>query len=358
MSKEVPNMDSSVDIDTGEPIYQRRERIVKSAFSVSGKFVSQEEIEKARNLFFRVEEDEELIASALKPIDWTNFMMWFLCDYEMEKLGETPLHYFLNSEDAEVLSPPDRMLAHAIAHSHLSLYDVISIKKKDGEVLLRDLFTLKGIKTVDFQILQMADATLFFGLRFVEIKGNYYSVGDMYVYPAQMKKDFVAFFVSQKYDPRAFIPLKMEQILKRKAYFFNYLQLQFRKLDEYKRKKEAPKKEEKTHKKIEKKEPIHQCRAKFVVLDFSSLKANIKDMKHLKLTEEKNGKWVYHWYKSDDDLSKDVPSGTVEVTPKKITVETQGEKNLDTIKGYLQKHLKKSIQHLYDTIEKRGNVFT
>ena len=356
MSKDVPNMNSSVDIDTGEPIYQRIERIVKSAFSVSGKFVSQEEIEKARNLFFHVEEDEELIASALKPIDWTNFMMWFLCDYEMEKLGETPLHYFLSSEDSKILSPPDRMLAHEIAHSHLSLYDVISIKKKDGEVLLRDLFTLKGVKTVDFQILQMANATLFFGLRFIEIKGNYYSVGDIYVYPAQMKKDFVAFFVSQKYDPRAFIPLKMEQILKKKAYFFNYLQLQFRKMDDYKKKKKVEKKE--PPRKVKKEEPVHQCKAKFVVLDFSSLKANIKDMKHLKLAEEKNGKRVYHWYKSDGDLSKGVPSGTVEVTPKKITVETQGEKNLDSIKGYLQKHLKKSIQHLYDTIEKRRNVFT
>lgn len=180
-----------------------------------------EEIQGAMDLFFRVGKDEDLDVESLKPIDHHNFMIWFLCDYTLKEHEMTPLHYLLENDYVEGLSPRLRKAAHDLAHSNLSLYEIFAVDPDDGIVTLRELFTLRSRRIRDNRLGRLLNSQMFLGLRLVPTDEEDISVGDLYVYPDELKEHILmAFKGSLTVPSRGLVRPSLGELLKTHGYLF------------------------------------------------------------------------------------------------------------------------------------------
>lgn len=343
--------------------YLRIQKVLELCYQSSINLGLEEEVDYARKLFFDVRHDEELVPGALKPTDQNNFMFWFLCDYHVKQLDKTYMQHFARGEEAKKLTKELRQAAEQLAKSHLSLYDIVTVDPENEEVTLRELFSLKAVRILDEKISALYNTGMFFGLRIIEIEGNRYSSGDIYVYPGNLKERFLIFLKRQLRDPRAIVPPPLKEMLKKKGYLFNYIQMAVKSTTRYKRPKKVPEKTEEPGKspkpasKVEVEE-TSICRSHFMVNDLEKIREILDGLKFTNLKKSSDGRWEYSWFRSPTSLQKGHQDGVIVLTRRKLITHTRGENNHEAVKSYLIKNLKPHANFMYDDLEKRRSFAT
>lgn len=334
--------------------FERSQRVLDTAFRHFDAPEHQEELEKARSIFFLLRPGEELILGALKPIDHHNFKTWFLCDYDLAGTGQPPLLSFLESTPGSRLSPQDRDVALMMADSHLSLYDLVSIDRDTSEITLRDIFTMKSLRVLDPRLAKVADSMLFFAFRLVKINGLNYSTGDMFVYPGDLKERFLMVLQSRLMEPAALVPPTLKDMLRKKGFIFNHLQMALRNTDDMIRRKEEPPPMPQQEKSPAKEKPrATLSRAHFMVDDHDATRTALEGMKSIRPKESAEGSLKYSWHRTVGGNNPQEEDGEVILKKGKLLFETMGEDSLDAGRSELSRALKGRAKHMYDELEKR-----
>ncbi len=315
-----------------------------------------DKLSRARDLFFMIRPGQKLNIDAVKPIDHYNFMLWFLCDYQGSGQEKSFLLEFLDEETGRSLQEWEQDILKKVAQSHLSLYDLVDIDPGDGTLILRDLFTMEGVRLQDPRISALGDGLYFFGLRVVEYEKKVHSAGDIYVYPYDMKEQFLMILQQKLVEPGAIVPPTLEEILTRKGYVFNHIQMVVRNTDDFITDDgsgpdfdgETPVEPEESIQEKEK-DRVSRSIAHFMLEDYDGARKALESHKSLKFDREGPDGVCFLWHrqKSDKEL------GTVTLGKRKITFSTLGLDNLESGKSELGKALKPFARHMYDELEKR-----
>lgn len=314
-----------------------------------------DEVNEARRNFFMVRPDEELVISALKPIDRYNFILWFLCDYRLKENGKSPVEHFFSTTMARDLTEDQKELLERIGGSYLSVYDLLETVPETSSVTLRELFTSRAVKLEDSRISRLADSTVFFALRVIRWGDRHYSCGDIYAYPDDMRDHLLMILQRRLVDPRAIVPPSLEEMLKLKGYIFNHIQMAVRNTDNYVRPRQGSPEEtnEKTGNKTEPEPKVGICRAHFAVLDYDRVKALLGSTPSVLFSEDTTDGPVYLWFRKKGSPDGDRENGKILLTRRKLIFETMGIDDLEGGKSDLIKALKPHIQHTFDDLEKR-----
>lgn len=358
MSKNIPGVKEELQQELNEIELDRKEFREKTRWLLA--YVWQrynvskykQEILKARDLFFAVRPDEELNPAAMKQIDRQNFRNWFLCDYRLIDENETPMHHFLENDAGVSLPDLDKKIAHDLAHSRLSMYDVISTDPETSDAVLREIFTLTSVNLQDERIAKLGEGRYFYGLRLIKSGENLRSAGDMYIYPEPAKEKILLIIQSSMVDPGALVPDTIDTFLKDKGHIFNGIQLNFRNTDELIVKKEIP--EEEPVLPPKKEEPVVAAgKSHFSVKDMGPAKEALENMDSTLFDRKEKEKFYYKWFRKAGSQDED---GKLILSKRKLVLETFGEDNLDAGKSAVMKNLKDYVEHMYDELEKRRSA--
>jgi hypothetical protein len=257
-------------------------------------------------------------------------------------------------------------IAEALINSRLGIYDIISAETDTYSVALRDLFSMGMIRIQDPNITRVAGSPLFLGLRLVKLDNRYYSVGDLYAYPEDYKKQLLIYLRDHLIDPRAIVPPSIKEVLKKRGYILNYMQMMVLQSSNIRRRKDISEEEEEeqlTESRSAQKTPAEKpkekqadetpAKAHFLVDDFDKTR-NILDSIALIVKEREDEKSAeYIWFKLPAHKAQNHVDGVIKLTRGKLIVEVKGTENLEAAKNVLIKSLKLSIKHLYDELEKR-----
>ena len=191
MMEQKVNMDQNLEKITfsQEEILRHIETLLEIGYVAFSEPEFKEDLNYSKKLFFDIRHDEELAVEELKPMDQNNYLIWLMCDYVLKEQGKPFLAYLLESEEAEIIPVGLRKIADALVASRISLYDVMSVDKEAKTLTLRELFTLKGLRLEDSRLIELASSPVFFGLRIIKVNDVNYSVGDLYVYPEELKEN-------------------------------------------------------------------------------------------------------------------------------------------------------------------------
>lgn len=360
MSQEPEEKQNTGEPSEKPPLYEEFLRevggLLDLAFSYFDIPIYDDEVNGARRQFFMVRPDEELVIQALKPIDRYNFIVWFLCDYRLEKDQSNPIRHFFTTTMARDLTAHQKLLLEKIADSYLSIYDMAAIKAETGEVTLLELFSSRGVKLQDPRLLQMADGTLFFALRIINWRGRNYSIGDMYVYPDDMRDHLLMILQRRLVDPKAIVPPTLQEMLKSKGYIFNHIQMAVRNTDSYVTPKNPSTPEREKEKAVAPEKPKPQVgvsRAHFSVIDYEKSAEALKALSSLVFRGESDGGLQYSWFRKKGEPENSREDGRVTLTRRKLLFETVGIDDLEAGKSDIKKALKPHVQHTFDDLEKR-----
>ena len=364
MSEKPPGLENEEKTHQEEIPFARFHRemaeLISLAMSTYEKPEYTEQVNAARDLFFMVRPGEKLNPGAIKPIDQFNFNLWFLCDYPPQDQGESYLHLFLESGIAQSLAKWEQEALQQVANSHLSLYNLVDLDPKDGTVTLRELFSVKSYKLADPRLSSLADSPYFFALRIINFGNKTRSVGDIYVYPEEMKEQFLLILQQRLVAPGAIVPPTLREMLKKKGFIFNHLQMAVRNTDNYvtadknaQPEEEQPPAPSPENKKQKERHRVSRSVAHFMLNDYEGAKSVLDAHKSLKFDREADGGLHYKWFRQKADLAENQDLGTVVLRKRKIIFSTTGLDNLEAGKSDLQKALKPHANHMYDELEKR-----
>lgn len=345
------DMKESVEI-TREDAYRLERVVLEKAFHFIKTPKYHQDLDESRNLFFDVHPDEELDITSIKPMDSNNYMLWFMCDYSLKEERTNPLHLFMDRE-VKNLTENQRKMAHILAHSHLVLYDPVRSDEETGSLTLRNLFVFQGVEIQDEMLSSMAGKNVFFGLRIVEFEGVKFSAGDIYVYPEELKENVLLSLKNQLVDPKAIVPPSAEDLLKKKGYIFNHIQMMLDHTHPVKE-KERTETEEKPPEKEKTEEPeVSLARAHFMVDDYEKVKQILNDLDIIKLEKERDGKVIYTMSKTPARALAGEKDGIIHLGRRKLIFETKNNNCFEEYRNNLGKKLKPYVKYMYDDVEKR-----
>jgi len=310
------------------------------------------DIEESRRLFFDVKYNEELDISSIEPLDSNNFMFWFLCDYQLKEEKTNPLHLFIDRE-AKHLTEDQRKFAHTLAHSHIALYDVLATDEETKTLTLRNLFSFQAVDVQDKILFELSMEDNFFGLRVIEYKGLVLSVGDLYVYPEELKEDVLLSLKEQLVEPKAIVPPSLMELLKRKGYIFNHIQMILDRTHPVKEKTREESEEKPLEEKKFEELEVSLSRAHFMVNDYDKVRQILDDSNIFKLEQEGDGKAEYIMFRSPARALADSEDGTIHLGKRKLIFETKNNNCFEECRNNLIKTLKPYIEYMYDDVEKR-----
>ncbi len=345
------DMDESVEI-TIQDVLKIERMVLEKAFHFVKTPKYHQDIDESRRLFFNVRSDEELDMTSIEPVNSNNYMLWFLCDYSLREERTSPLHLFMD-EKAEFLTENQQTIAHLLAHSHIALYDLIRSDEETGTLTLRNLFTFQVLEIQDEMLFSLSVEDVFFGLRITEFEENIFSVGDLYVYPEEVKENVLLSLKNRLVDPKAIVPPSMEELLKKKGYVFNHFQMMLDRSSPVKE-KERTEPEEKTQvEKKPEKSAISFARAHFMVDDYEKAKQLLNDLNIVKFEKESNGEAIYAMSRTPARALAGEEDGIIHLGKRKLVFETKNNNCFEECRNNLGKKLKPYIKHMYDDVEKR-----
>lgn len=317
-------------------------------------------------LFFALEEGMPFDSSMVSPEDNKNYMIWFLCDYVLEKENVVPLHYYYNTKKDE-LTEEEGELAHQLAHSNPALYDVISLDPDEGILTLRNIFDMSAVELQDFTLASLAEEGNFFALRLIPFQESIFTAGDIYVYPDKLKEHLLMFLQKNIVtNNRSIVPLSPEQLIKKHSYLFNHMQLLVREVEERKEQhkaseendsytsiKEKPQKNDKPAEKKIKEAEVSVARAHFMVNDFEKAKEGLQSIKGFSLKESGEKLCKFSWSRNPLKESSNTEDGSANLSGRKLVFETIYLGSLEDVKSSISKNLKPYVEYMYDDVEKR-----
>jgi hypothetical protein len=190
-------------------------------------------------------------------------------------------------------------------------------------------------------------------------------VGDLYVYPLDLLERFLMFLKSNLIDKRAIVPPSVTEMLKKKGYLFNHMQMMMRKNPPIRKKENGdepnggnggngqPDQPEKPVKPQKIESEITIARAHFLVEDFNKVKEILTGSNLFAARETSDGKLEYTWSKTPARNLTGEEDGVVILGKSKLILTTASPDALEDGKSSINKTLKPYVKYMYDDVEKR-----